>query len=136
MGDSPPFIIMTGWLSEQKSVRNHFLPLLPNHRTNQSTDQQTPAHQTSRAAAAVAVCCAPPLLVCSVPFLPPLLLHLRRHSRVELRKPLAQARLGGHRLCDAAAQAARLAVREGARGEVVDAGREAGVDEVAEGLFV
>ncbi|KAL2124007.1 hypothetical protein VTJ04DRAFT_372 [Mycothermus thermophilus] len=38
MGDSPPFIIMTGWLSEQKSVRNHFSPCFP---TTEPTNQPT-----------------------------------------------------------------------------------------------
>lgn len=53
------------------------------------------------------------------------LLHLGRHGRIQLGEALAQAGLGGHGLGDAAADAARLAAREGLGGEVVDAGAEA-----------
>ncbi len=60
--------------------------------------------------------------------------HLSRHGRVELGEPLAKARLRRHGLGHAPADAARLAARERLGGEVVDAGVEAGVDEVAEDL--
>jgi len=65
--------------------------------------------------------------------LPPL--HLGRHGGVELGEALAQARLRRHGLCHAPADAARLAARERLGGEVVDAGGEAVVDEVAENLL-
>lgn len=63
-------------------------------------------------------------------------LHLSSHSSVELAEALAETRLGGHGLEHAAADAAGLATGKGLGGEVVDAGSEAVVYEVAEDLFV
>lgn len=63
-------------------------------------------------------------------------LHLSSHGSVELAETLAQARLGRHGLEHAAADAAGLATGKGLGGEVVDAGGEAVVYEVAEDLFV
>ena len=60
------------------------------------------------------------------------LLHLGGNRRVELGEALAQARLRRHGLGHAPADAARLAARERLGGEVVDAGVEAVVDQVAE----
>lgn len=51
-----------------------------------------------------------------------------------LLEPLAQALAAGHVLLDTARHAAVLALRDGLGGEVVDAGAEAGVDEVTEEL--
>ena len=59
-------------------------------------------------------------------------LHLGGHGLVELGEALAEARLGCHRLGNAALDAAALAAREGLGGEVIDARVEAVVDEVAE----
>lgn len=59
------------------------------------------------------------------------LLHLGAHGGVELGETLTEAGLGRHGLCDAAGDAAALAAREGLGGEVVDAGVEAVVHEVA-----
>ncbi|TPX08951.1 uncharacterized protein E0L32_009530 [Thyridium curvatum] len=55
---------------------------------------------------------------------------------VVLLEPLAQAGGRGHGLLDAAGDAAGLAAGERLGGEVVDAGHEAVVDEVAEELKV
>ena len=60
------------------------------------------------------------------------LLHLGRDRRIQLGEALAQARLRRHGLGDAPADAARLAARERLGGEVVDAGVETVVDQVAE----
>lgn len=75
-----------------------------------------------------------PKTLSSFKFLTPL--HLSSHGSVELAKALAQARLGRHGLEHAAADAAGLAAGKGLGGEVVDAGGEAVVYEVAEDLFV
>ena len=80
----------------------------------------------------------------SFPFLPThftyvqhlLPLHLSSHGSVELAETLAQARLRRHGLEHAAADAAGLAAGKSLGGEVVDAGGEAVVYEVAEDLFV
>lgn len=61
-----------------------------------------------------------------------LLLHLGRHLGVVLLEALAEALLGEHLLLDAAGDAAVLARRERLGGEVVDAGVEAVVNDVAE----
>lgn len=63
------------------------------------------------------------------------LLHLGSHLGVVLLEALAEALLGEHLLLDAAGDAAGLAGRQGLRGEIVDAGYEAVVDEVAEELL-
>lgn len=61
-------------------------------------------------------------------------LHLSSDLGVVLLEALAQALGHGHGLLDAAADAAGLAGRQRLGGEVVDAGHEAVVDEVAEEL--
>lgn len=61
---------------------------------------------------------------------------LRAHGLVLLLEPLAQALGEGHLLLHAARDAARLAGVERLCREVVDAGHEAVVDEVAEYLVL
>jgi hypothetical protein len=67
-------------------------------------------------------------------FLAHLGLHVGRHGGVELAEALAQPALRRHHLGDAPAHAAALAARQRLGREVVDARREARVDEVAECL--
>ncbi len=64
-----------------------------------------------------------------------LLLLLLSHLGIVLVEALVEALREGHLFLDAARDAARLAARKGLGGEVVDAGREARVDEVAEELL-
>lgn len=64
-----------------------------------------------------------------------LLLRLIRHIGVVLLEALGQALARGQVLLDAARDAAVLALGDGLGGEVVDAGGEAAVDEVAEKLW-
>ena len=62
-------------------------------------------------------------------------LHLGGDLGIVLLEALAQALGHGHGLLDAAGDAAGLAGRQRLGGEVVDAGHEAVVDEVAEQLW-
>lgn len=76
---------------------------------------------------------SPDFLLSSV-FTPLLLAHLGGHLGVVLLEALGEARVHGHGLLHAAGDAAALARGHGPGCEVVDAGHEAVVDQVAEEL--
>jgi len=61
---------------------------------------------------------------------------LSAHGGVVLGEALAQPLRQGHLLLDAAGDAAGFAGRQGLGCEVVDAGHEAVIDQVAEELFM
>lgn len=64
-----------------------------------------------------------------------LALHLGSHLSIEFLEAFSHALLGSHLLLDAAGDAARLAGGESPGSEVVDAGGEAGVNQVAVDLW-